>query len=243
MRNTSIYTSNGLNVMNSINVETNTIPTINADLHRNECQQMGLPVATKSQPKPKTNKCIDSCSRPTKRPPSERRFKCDQCERTTNFWFDCILSNLLWVWKQECSSLVRMWSVIWSSTRVSVTSPVLIVRNGSVEKTIWYDTQRRATIATPGLPLQSKQWPRPQIRRSQMECRLWFSPKTTAFRLFLWFLQWANRWLRITANSPLVIRLIVKTAITRLWFCYPTLTTIHSTVITNPMLTTSALII
>lgn len=45
-----------------------------------DSQPIGVPVATKSQPKPKA-RCSQSCSRQTKRPPSERRFKCDQCER------------------------------------------------------------------------------------------------------------------------------------------------------------------
>lgn len=84
MRNTTnIQHLNGLNVMNinNINIETNSITAINLNNTPNDCQPIGLPVlATKSQPKPKT-KCHESSSRQTKRPPSERRFKCDQCER------------------------------------------------------------------------------------------------------------------------------------------------------------------
>ena len=99
--NTNIYSSNGLNVsmnINSIDVDSHTIPAINAHIHRNDCQPMGLPVATKSQPKPKS-KGFESTSRPTKRPPSERRFKCDQCERQTYLLFclsfdSCLISLL-----------------------------------------------------------------------------------------------------------------------------------------------------
>jgi uncharacterized C2H2 Zn-finger protein len=89
MRNTSDI--NGLNVMNinninDINIETTSISTTNitAISLTHNCndsqQQNSLPVAIKSQPKPKT-RCPQSSSRQTKRPPSERRFKCDQCER------------------------------------------------------------------------------------------------------------------------------------------------------------------
>ncbi len=90
MRNTSDLL-NGLNVMNinninDINIETTSISTTNitAISLTHNCndsqQQNSLPVAIKSQPKPKT-RCPQSSTRQTKRPPSERRFKCDQCER------------------------------------------------------------------------------------------------------------------------------------------------------------------
>ncbi|CAG2175484.1 unnamed protein product [Oppiella nova] len=74
---------NGMNInINTINIETNSSTAINLNSNtRNDGQPMGAVLAKKSQPK---TKCVDSCSRPTKRPPSERRFKCDQCERETH---------------------------------------------------------------------------------------------------------------------------------------------------------------
>lgn len=85
MRNEfNINNLNGLNVMNinnNINTNISSINTtaININDNLNNNQTNGLPVATKSVPKPKS-RCSQS-SRQTKRPPSERRFKCDQCER------------------------------------------------------------------------------------------------------------------------------------------------------------------
>ncbi|XP_054153389.1 uncharacterized protein LOC128952080 [Oppia nitens] len=72
--NESISSSDVMNINHSITIETNNRTAMPLS------QSMAASVAVKkSQPKVK---CVDSGgSRPTKRPPSERRFKCDQCER------------------------------------------------------------------------------------------------------------------------------------------------------------------